>query len=173
MTYLAINLLLAIVWMFLAGSFTVASLIFGFLMGFLVLAAAQPFLRSRSYVKGTWGLLRFLAVYAYELVIANLQLARDLLRPTLPFKPGFIRYDSSQLSPTETVVLGNMISLTPGTVTVDTGEEGRVLYIHTIYAQDPEKLRHGFTLFADLIDGVTGHEPPSTADRNDREWKPL
>jgi multicomponent Na+:H+ antiporter subunit E len=171
-TYLAINLMLAIVWTFLAGSFTVGSLIFGFLVGFLVLAAAQPFLPSRSYVKGTWGLLRFLSVYAYELVVANVQLARDLLRPTMPFKPGFIRYDSSQLSATETVVLGNMISLTPGTVTVDTGEEGRVLYIHTVYAQDPEKLRRGITLFADLIDGVTGHEPPPPGDRNDRTWKP-
>lgn len=171
MNFLALNLLLAIVWTFLLGSFSIGSVLFGFLMGFLVLAAAQPFLASERYVRSVVGLIRFLTVYAYELLVANLQLARDVLRPTLPFTPGFIRYDASTLSTVERVVLANMISLTPGTLTVDYGEEGRALYIHSLYAQDPAKLCSGIDLLAGLIDGVTGHRPPPADEDEEVPWK--
>lgn len=175
MTYLALNLLLAIVWTFLTGSFSFGNLLFGFIVGFLALALAQPFLANRGYVSSTVGLLRFLRVYTTELVFANIQLARDVLRPTLPFKPGLIRYDAGYLSPGERVVLANMISLTPGTLTVDYGDHGRILYIHTVYAQDPEKLRQGMDLFGALIDGVTGHRPKDPSKERAEEeidtWK--
>lgn len=169
MTYLALNLLLAIVWMFLAGNFSIGSLLFGFAIGFLVLVAARAFLGCTGYVRATFGLLRFLRVYFWEIVRANVQLARDLLRPEMPFKPGFLRVHVPGLSRTETVVLSNMISLTPGTLTVDWGE-GEVLYIHTIYAHDPAQVRTGVDLFADLIDGVTGYQPPPAGEERD-PWK--
>ena len=170
MKFLALNLLLAIVWTFLAGSFAVESLLFGFVVSFVVLAAAQSFLGSGSYVRATHGVLRLLRVYLWEIVRANLQLARDLLRPSMPFRPGFIRVDARALTTTETVVLANMISLTPGTLTVDADEECDILYVHTIYAGNPQKVRAGVRLFADLIDGATGYRVRNS-DEEDRPWQ--
>lgn len=170
MKFLALNLLLAIVWTFLAGSFTVESMLFGFVVSFAVLAAAQSFLGSGGYVRATVGVLLLLRVYLWEIIRANLQLARDLLRMKMPFKPGFIHVDASALSPAETAVLANMISLTPGTLTVDVNEEGDTLYVHTVYAADPEKVRAGIRLFANLIVGATGPRAPR-GDEEARPWQ--
>ncbi|CAN5736901.1 Na+/H+ antiporter subunit E [soil metagenome] len=159
MSYLAFNLLLAIVWMFLTGNLSVGGFIVGFIVGFIGLAFSRHVLGSGNYIRGVAGIFRLLAVFLYELIVANLQLARDILRPVPPFKPGFISFDVRDLPPLETVLLANMISLTPGTVTVDSDDDGFTLYIHTVYAQDPEKIRQGIRNFANLIHGALGGEP--------------
>lgn len=163
MSFLALNLLLAIVWMFLAGNFAIGGFVFGFLVGFLILVLSQAFIGSGQYVRAVTGSVRLLGVFLYELVVANLQLAKDVLSPTPPLKPGFVRYDVRDLTPGQTVLLGHMISLTPGTLTVDFDAERQAVYIHTVYAQDPAKLERGFRLFADLIIGAAGNRAEGSA----------
>jgi multicomponent Na+:H+ antiporter subunit E len=159
MSYFALNLLLAFVWMFLYGDFSIGSFLVGFAIGYLALLFSRSFLGNDQYVRSIQGIVRLVAIFLYELVVANLQLARDILRPVPPFKPGFISFNVRDLPPTETVLLANMISLTPGTLTVDSDDDGHTLYIHSVYAQDPEKLRRGFRKFANLIHGAVGGEP--------------
>ncbi len=159
MSFFALNLLLALVWMFLYGDFSIESFLVGMVIGYLALLFSRPFVGSEQYVRSVQGIIRLLAVFLYELVAANLQLARDILRPVPPFKPGFISFDVRDLPPTETVLLANMISLTPGTLTVDSDDEGFTLYVHSLYAQDPEKVRRGFRTFANLIHGAIGGDP--------------
>jgi multicomponent Na+:H+ antiporter subunit E len=156
MNYLALNLVMAIVWMFLTGSFTVGGLVMGYVVAFVGLAFAQPILGTGRYVRAVFGVFRLLLVFLRELVLANVQLARDILRLHPSFKPGFIRYDARALSPRETVLLANMVSLTPGTLTVDTDHGGAFLYVHTLYAEDPERICQGIRLFADLIAAASG-----------------
>jgi multicomponent Na+:H+ antiporter subunit E len=158
MTYFAFNLLLAIFWMFMTGAFSVLGFAVGFVIGFAGLAFSRHVLGSGRYIRNVLGLFRLILVFLYELVVANMQLARDILRPVPPFQPGFLAFDVRDLPPMETVLLGNMISLTPGTLTVDASDDGYTLYIHTVYAQDPEKARRGFRMFADLIHGAFGGE---------------
>jgi multicomponent Na+:H+ antiporter subunit E len=158
MTYFAFNLLLAIFWMFMTGAFSVLGFAVGFVIGFVGLAFSRHVLGSGRYIRNVLGLFRLILVFLYELVVANMQLARDILRPVPPFQPGFLAFDVRDLPPMETVLLGNMISLTPGTLTVDASDDGYTLYIHTVYAQDPEKARRGFRMFADLIHGAFGGE---------------
>lgn len=160
MSYFAFNLLLAIIWMFLTGTLSVGGFIVGFVIGFLGLAFSRHVLGSGQYVSGALGILRLVSVFVYEMVVANLQLARDILSPVPPFKPGFVSFDVRDLPPLETVLLANMISLTPGTLTVDSDDEGYTLYIHTVYAQDPERIRRGFRRFANLIHGALGGDRP-------------
>lgn len=160
MSYFALNLVLALVWMLLTGAFTLWGFLTGFLAGFLGLAFAQPMLGSRQYVRAVGGILKLHVVFFYELVVANLQLARDLLRPEMPFQPGFVSFDARDLGPSETVLLALMISLTPGTLSVDLDDLGNVLHIHSIYARDTAALQRGFRRFANLIHGAQGVEGP-------------
>jgi multicomponent Na+:H+ antiporter subunit E len=125
MSYLALNLMLAIVWMFLSGTFGLGSLLAGYGVGFLSLAILQPVVGSQQYVQGMFGVMRLLVIYMYELMIAAVQLARDILRPNPPIRGGFLHYDARHLSPAKTVLLSNMLSLTPGTLTVDVDDDGR------------------------------------------------
>jgi multicomponent Na+:H+ antiporter subunit E len=82
MSQLALNLLLAIVWTFLAGSFTFRSLLFGFVLGYLALALLRPSTSTQIYVRSLWGIGRLVLIYAYELTIASIQLARDSFAST-------------------------------------------------------------------------------------------
>lgn len=155
MHFLALNLILAIIWLFLTGSFTTANLLFGLVVGFAVLALGQPYLGSGGYITSVRNAFRLLRIFLKEIAVANVQLARDLLRPKLPFVPGFIQFDTEgRLTTAELALLANMISLTPGTLSMDTDESGRVLYIHSVYAGDPESQRAGFREFVELIERV-------------------
>jgi multicomponent Na+:H+ antiporter subunit E len=159
MSHFALNLLLAIIWIFLTGNLSVGGFLVGFVIAFIGLAFSRQVIGTSRYVRGVIGIFRLVGVFVYELVVANLQLARDILRPVPPFKPGFVSFDVKDLPPLETVLLANMISLTPGTVTVDSDDEGYTLYVHTVYAQNPERIRRGFRKFANLIHGALGGEP--------------
>jgi multicomponent Na+:H+ antiporter subunit E len=159
-SYFALNLVLSLIWMLLTGNFTLWGFVTGFIAGYIGLAFAQPVLGSREYVRALRGMLTLVAVFVYELVVANLQLARDLLRPEMPFQPGFVSFDARDLGPSETVLLALMISLTPGTLSVDLDDLGNVLHIHSIYTRDTAALQRGFRRFANLIHGAQGVEGP-------------
>ncbi len=159
MSFLALNLLLALVWVFLLAEFTFAGLLMGLAVGFVVIALGRPVLGSHRFVAGVFGTLRLLGGFALELFLANLHLAQDALRPKPPFHPAFLAFDARDLPLLETVFLGNLVSLTPGTVTVDMDEEGEFLYIHALYAADPEEVRAGVRRLANLIHLARG-EPP-------------
>jgi multicomponent Na+:H+ antiporter subunit E len=170
-SFFAVNLLLAFVWMFLTGTFSIGNVAVGFVLGFLTLWLLRPVLGTRGYVRGGFGIGRLVVVYLFELFIAAVQLARDILRPNPPIRGGFLHYDASHLSPGKTVLLSNMLSLTPGTLTVDIDDDGDVLYIHTVYAHDIDKIRRGLDLFADLIEGV--NQPERQPERKEfDEWRP-
>ncbi|MGV6888441.1 Na+/H+ antiporter subunit E [Rhodophyticola sp. SM2404] len=41
----------------------------------------------------------------------------------------------------EVLLLTNMISLTPGTLCLDVTEDGKTLYIHAMFGDDPDEIR--------------------------------
>ncbi|MEX0834555.1 MAG: Na+/H+ antiporter subunit E [Nitriliruptor sp.] len=84
--------------------------------------------------------LRILYAVGYflvELVLANLRLATDIAVPgRLPATKGIIRVTTAARTPAEVWVVANAISMTPGTLTLETDAEHHHLYVHTLYAQD-------------------------------------
>jgi len=91
---------------------------------------------------------RLICRFLYELVLANLSVARIVLSPSLPIRPGIIAYETKLESDLAITSLANMITLTPGTLTLDVSEDRRFLYIHTLNIQDPaevaESIRYAF-----------------------------
>jgi multicomponent Na+:H+ antiporter subunit E len=78
-------------------------------------------------------LVRFGAFFLWQLVKANVRVAREVLTPGLRMDPAIIAVPTRAHGTLETVLLGNAISLTPGTLTLEVDEEHRVLYVHTLY----------------------------------------
>ncbi len=76
------------------------------------------------------GLLRFVALFFVALVRANIDMARRVLTPALPIDPVVVEIESALVSPLGRLLLANSITLTPGTLTVDSAP-GR-LQIHWI-----------------------------------------
>jgi multicomponent Na+:H+ antiporter subunit E len=164
---------LALVWVLLFGRVTVAGTLLGLVVGLAVAGfsrwtvarGAGEDRRARSIpspirlVRGSVAAARLLGFFLVELARANLELSRDVIRPNPEFHPAFVAFDVPELGPGETVLMAAMISLTPGTITVDVEREASTLYVHSLYAGDLEGLRQGLRKHVELIIAVRGSGP--------------
>jgi multicomponent Na+:H+ antiporter subunit E len=171
MNMFLLNILLAVTWGMATGQFTVPNLTLGFVLGYLILRFSQRVLGPSAYfAKVTLG-LHFAARYIWELFLANLRVAYDVLvpgawpntatggttrqrsfqaankadgaSPSLPVRapltpvsfvrPGVIGIPLDARTDVEITLLANLITLTPGSVSLDLSEDRSVLYIHAMY----------------------------------------
>ena len=79
-------------------------------------------------------LIAFMFIYLYELLKANWDVAKRALSPKLSIKPGIVKIETEVKSDYGLAMLGNCITLTPGTITMDIVEENNkcYMYIHWI-----------------------------------------
>jgi len=84
----------------------------------------------------------FIGFFIYELVKANIQVAYDVITPTLYMKPGIVSVPLDAETDIEITLLANLISLTPGTLCLDVSSDKRILYVHAMYIRDKEAFIH-------------------------------
>ncbi|HVX72434.1 MAG TPA: Na+/H+ antiporter subunit E [Devosia sp.] len=85
-------------------------------------------------------LLRLIALFVRELILSALRVAWLVLQPKLTLRPGIIAYPLSVTSDRQIALLANMITLTPGTLSIDVSDDRRTLFIHAIDVTDRETL---------------------------------
>ncbi|MBB3191299.1 Na+/H+ antiporter subunit E [Halomonas cerina] len=138
------NLLLGITWMLLSGDFSGRNLLVGLGFAYLALAIIQPQVPALAgYAQRLPRILGFLGFFLRQLVLANLKVAYDIV--TLPWymRPGVIAMPLTARSDFEIALVANLISLTPGTLSLDVSDDRRVLYIHAMFLDDEPALRRG------------------------------
>jgi multicomponent Na+:H+ antiporter subunit E len=117
-------------------------MIVGFVLGFIVVVFAQRALGSTNYGRKVVLVIRFIFFFIYELFKANLRVAYDVITPSQYMRPGVVAIPLSVKTDTEITLLANLISLTPGTLSLDVSDDKSVLYIHAMFVDDPDELRH-------------------------------
>jgi len=80
-------------------------------------------------------------LFVYELVLSAWRVAVLVMSPKLDIKPGIFAYPLKVDRDFEITLLANLITLTPGTLSVDVSEDRRTLYVHALDCSDPEQLR--------------------------------
>ena len=133
------NLLLALFWGALSNELTLVNLLFGYVIGFLSLWIARRTLGSTSYFRKTSGLASFFIFFITELIKATLKIAHDIVTPRHRMIPGVISIPLEATTDFEITLLANLISLTPGTLSLDVSADRTVLYIHAMYIPDQNK----------------------------------
>ncbi|KAA0874211.1 Na+/H+ antiporter subunit E [Nitrincola tapanii] len=136
------NLLLALIWVVLTGDLSGINLFAGLVLGYLVLGLMQrqvPILRG--YTSRLPRLIRFFFFFIKELVMANLKVAFDIVTPIWHMQPGVIALPLEARTEMEITMVANLISLTPGTLSLDVSDDRRVLFIHAMFLDDEEALR--------------------------------
>lgn len=86
-------------------------------------------------------LLGFVLFYLKEVVLSNIRIAHDILTPRHRMKPGIIAVSLGELSDLQLISLANLVTMTPGTLSLDVSDDRKVLYIHAMYVDDAEALR--------------------------------
>jgi len=135
------NLLLATCWVFLTGSFGMLNYVFGFALGYLVIALIH---RQVSFLSAyPYKLPRFIGFVAYfirELVVSNYKVATDVVTPPWHMQPGVVRFNTKAQTDLEITLLSNVISLTPGTLVLDVSEDKSALFVHAMFMNDGEQV---------------------------------
>lgn len=136
MTLFLLNIFLAVLWCLTWGAFNFYMLLSGFAFGYLILGVYSRVTSVEGYGRKVWQLLRFSAYFVRLLLVANLQIAKEILSPRFGQTPRIVRLDVKDLTPVQRTVLSNVITLTPGSLVVDHSPERDVLYVHCMYARD-------------------------------------
>ena len=85
--------------------------------------------------------LGFIIFYIWELILSNFRVLHDVLTPRHYMNPGFIAVQLDARTDLEILVLSNLISMTPGTMSIDVSADKKFLYIHVMYLEDSEEFR--------------------------------
>ena len=99
-------------------------------------------------------ILGYLPWLMFQILRANLDVARRVLGPTLAISPRMFRVRATQRTDLGRVIFANSITLTPGTVSVEL--EGSEILVHALTADAANDLREG--TMNRLVVGVEGHE---------------
>ncbi len=152
MIYFLWNLLLAIFWSAISGEMNIRNLLIGFIIGFIVLASVAKALEIESHFGKTRKLIALVFMMVRELVKSSLQIAFDIITPTHYMRPGIIKIKLDARTPAEITLFSNMLTLTPGTLSLDVSDDGEYLFVHVMYIKDTDielvktKLKQRFEL---------------------------
>lgn len=140
MSLFSLNLILAFIWALATGSLSELNLVIGFLVGMVVLHFVGAAVGDRRYVVRLFRIVGLIAYFLYELVLSSVRVALDVLRPELRMKPAVIAVPLDIESDAEITLLANLISLTPGTLSIDVADDRSCLYVHAMYGGEPDAL---------------------------------
>lgn len=82
----------------------------------------------------------YIPLFLWKLVLANFQMAKMVLSPTLPIKPGFVVLKTGLKSDIAKLSLANSITLTPGTLSLDI--ENEEVLIHWVKVEGETEAEH-------------------------------
>ena len=132
---------LVFAWLAVTGEVTVANLLEGaVLAGLLVLLLRVP-VRRRVRLERVPKALGLLGYFLKEILLSNAAVARILLSPVSSLSPGIVAVPLDLKSDAGITVLANLVTLTPGTLSLDVSSDRRTLYVHALHVEDPDAFR--------------------------------
>lgn len=133
-----ISLVILIAWLVLDGNLTPANILLGGFLAWLLPRITRRFWRHPVHIRSWPKLVRFAVIVIWDIVIANLQAIRLLLKSPQDLQPAFFVVHLELTNPIAITVLANTITLTPGTVSADLSSRQERLLVHGLHVPDVE-----------------------------------
>ncbi|MFK7961548.1 MAG: Na+/H+ antiporter subunit E [Phycisphaerales bacterium] len=137
------NIGLAVAWALITDDFSTHNVVIGLVMGYVLFLLLAPAMGegATGYVRRVGRIAAFIAFFAREMVKANLRMVYHVLTPHSSMSPGVVGVPLEPASDLEITLLANLVTLTPGTLSVDVSGDRRTLYVHAVDCVDPEAVR--------------------------------
>ncbi|NIQ96246.1 MAG: Na+/H+ antiporter subunit E [Desulfuromonadales bacterium] len=135
---------LPLVWMALTGDFSAGNFLVGVLISSLARWVTYPTGEGSpllGYLRKIWQWVRFVGFFICELTLASLRITWDIMTPRHRMRPAILGVPLDITSDEEITTLANLITLTPGTLSLDVSSDRKVLYIHAMYVEDTEQFK--------------------------------
>jgi multicomponent Na+:H+ antiporter subunit E len=127
-----LNLVIAFVWMFLNDHWGPVSLFMGYVIGLGLIYFLRRFLSTEFYLRRVFAIISLLLLFIKELILSSISVLKQILSPKLDIRPGIFAFPTELKSDWEITLLANLITLTPGTLTLEVSPDGKTLYIHAM-----------------------------------------
>jgi multicomponent Na+:H+ antiporter subunit E len=136
------SILLALAWAALQGEFSLATLLVGFALGYAILVLlAKGGVMPSSIAFRSAHAVGLAAFFAWELLVANLRVAADVLKGSRRIEPAVVAIPLDVTSDGEILLLSMLINITPGSVTIDLSSDRRTLYVHVMHMRSADETR--------------------------------
>ena len=135
-----LSFMLLVIWLLLANQLSFGHLLLGMLLGWAIPLYTARFWPEVVVIRRPLTLLRFLGVVHYDILVANVAVARLVLGPVREIQPAFIEMPLELRSEVAISLLANTVSLTPGTVSAYLSADRRSLIIHSLHAIDTDEI---------------------------------
>jgi multicomponent Na+:H+ antiporter subunit E len=130
------NIVLTFIWTLLTGDFHWYNFLLGFVLSFIFLWVTDNSNKTTRYFRYFPKVISFLLFFIYELTKANIQVAYEVITPNYNMKPGIVKIPLDLETDVEITLLASLITLTPGTLSLDVSKDKKVLYVHSMYIYD-------------------------------------
>ena len=142
MNIFILNLLLSLAWLGLTGQFTPVNFMIGFVLAYVLLWLTLGSGGRESYFKKVLHVIRFIFFFLWEVVTANYRVVREILTPSHSMRPGIVAVPLNARTDLEIVAFANLITLTPGTLSLDISQDRSTLYVHAMFIGDVDDFRN-------------------------------
>jgi len=142
MSFALIIFVLAFGWAVATDNFSLLNLGFGALIGGVGLFLVRDRVQGPRVWRKAWRLLSLAALFLRELFISAFRVAVLVVRPNIRrhVRPVMVVFPLRLTGDAEITLLANMITLTPGTLSVDVSDDRKRLHVHAIDCHDREAL---------------------------------
>jgi len=138
MTVFYLNIFMALVWIFLTGELNLVNFFEGFVVSFIVLFVVRKSLPNDNYFRKIPKVIGFIGYFLKELIVSNLILAYDIITPKDYMTPGIVAIELDAKTDFEITLLASLITLTPGTLSIDVSDDKSKLYVHSVYIKNKD-----------------------------------
>lgn len=142
MTLLLISVLLALTWAAITGTFSLGNLILGFVIGGMSLWIIRLQVGQTHLLRKVPKILSLAALFLYELMMSAVKVLFLVLSPNMhkELQPAIIAFPLKVKSDAEITLLANLITLTPGTLSVDVSPDRSSLFVHALKMPDKDQM---------------------------------
>lgn len=134
-----LSILLFAIWVTVQMSFSPGNVIMGIILGMLIPLYTTRFWPDAPKVKNFTLLGRYLVIFLYDVLIANVQVAAWIVGPQEKLNSRFLYIPLDVTHPFTITVFASTISLTPGTVSSHISGDRKLLIVHCLHTDDPEQ----------------------------------
>lgn len=137
--------ILALIWASVTGEFSGLNLLFGGLIGGVVVLFLRNALVGRRSLRRARRIIALIWLFLVELLLSALRVAVLVVKPNLKaiLRPTIVSVPLTVKTDWQITLLANLITLTPGTLSIDLSEDRTVLFVHALTVDDQQDLISG------------------------------
>lgn len=150
MTFVVLVIVLSLVWAAVTGSFTLLNLLLGAAIGAGATLVIRDKVDKPFILRRLGRVLRLVLLFVYELLLSAWRVAVLVASPNMhaKLKPAIFAYPLTVTTDQQITLLANLITLTPGTLSLDVSEDRSVIYVHALEMGDKDEairaIKEGF-----------------------------